>query len=158
MAHIPVTTNRENRNISEPPHHTPFLISSQKNLAESASFALQMLTLPRKSGGLCTALPPETPLFLFFFLPHSKHLLASWGASNLTPFICLSSGRSDPMAIYCTATAYAEPFPKAATYASAQVSLTSTGTAGSTETRRGHAAGNTVSLSNPCLALKAPRM
>lgn len=69
MVQIPVSTSRRNRNIRELLHCPP----SFNELPERGicHLALQMPTLPRKSGGLCPALPLATHLFLSFCLAPS---------------------------------------------------------------------------------------
>lgn len=64
MVQIPVSTSRRNRNIRELLHCPP----SFNELPERGicHLALQMPTLPRKSGGLRPALPLATRLFLSF--------------------------------------------------------------------------------------------
>lgn len=134
MVQIPVSTNRRNRNIREPLHCALPLISSQKSLEKCALLALQMPTLPRKSGGLCPA--PSSAIHPFLcFCPTPGTCLHPQVHPNFPIYKPLSSGRSVPVAggedtTYWTITV-SSPSPEHQ-HSPPQVSLTSTWEVGST--------------------------
>lgn len=77
------------------------LISSRKNLEGSALFAPSNAhssqEVRRPGHHYASSISP-----LPSFLSQSKHLLASWGASNITPLLSLSTERSNPVATLLT--------------------------------------------------------